>query len=211
MFELSRPAVSEHLRVLRHAGLVREEPRGQQRFYHLEPLPLVEVEEWLHPFERFWRERMRDLQRVLDQEEGGDLMTEPGIVTCEQFLMHPPDAVWRALTEPDPLAKWWATGDVRPVVGHRFTVDMGNWGTQSSVVTAVDPGRLFAYTFGEGSIDTTIAWRLAPEGKGTRLFLEHSGFDLESPIGRQAHNGMGGGRPAVLQRIDKALDERVAH
>lgn len=68
MFELSRPAVSEHLQVLRHAGLVREEPRGQHRFYHLEPLPLVDVEDWLHPFERYWRARMRDLQKVLDHQ-----------------------------------------------------------------------------------------------------------------------------------------------
>lgn len=69
-FDLSRPAVSEHLQVLRRARLVREEPRGQQRFYHLEPLPLAEVGEWLHPFERFWRARMRALVTVLDEEAG---------------------------------------------------------------------------------------------------------------------------------------------
>lgn len=67
MFDLSRPAVSEHLQVLRNAQLVREEPRGQQRFYHLEPIPLVEVDQWLHPFERYWRTRMRNIQSTLDQ------------------------------------------------------------------------------------------------------------------------------------------------
>jgi len=67
-FELGRPAVSEHLQVLRKAGLVREEPRGQQRFYHLEPLPLAEVDDWLHPFERYWRARMRSLRDLLDKE-----------------------------------------------------------------------------------------------------------------------------------------------
>ena len=67
-FELGRPAISEHLQVLRQARLVREEPRGQQRFYHLEPLPLAEVSEWLHPFERYWRDRMRALRGVLDEE-----------------------------------------------------------------------------------------------------------------------------------------------
>ncbi len=69
MFELSRPAVSEHLQVLRRAQLVREEPRGQQRYYHLEALPLAEVGEWLHPFERYWRGRMRALASVLDEEK----------------------------------------------------------------------------------------------------------------------------------------------
>jgi len=52
MFELSRPAVSEHLQVQRKVQMVREEPRGQQRYYRLEPLPLAEVGEWLHRFER---------------------------------------------------------------------------------------------------------------------------------------------------------------
>lgn len=65
-FELGRPAVSEHLQVLRKAKLVREEPRGQQRFYHLEPLPLAEVDAWLHTFERYWLDRMRAIDAALD-------------------------------------------------------------------------------------------------------------------------------------------------
>jgi DNA-binding transcriptional ArsR family regulator len=68
-FELSRPAVSEHLGVLRRAALVREQPRGRERHYHLEAGPLAEVEAWLHPFERYWRQRLRDLADVLDEQE----------------------------------------------------------------------------------------------------------------------------------------------
>ncbi len=67
-FAVGRPAISEHLQVLRRAGLVREEPRGQHRYYHLEALPLAEVDDWLHPFERYWRARMRKLHEVLDEE-----------------------------------------------------------------------------------------------------------------------------------------------
>jgi DNA-binding transcriptional ArsR family regulator len=67
-FALSRPAVSEHLAVLRHAGLVREEPRGRQRFYHLRPQPLAEVGEWLHPFEHYWNQRLRALADLMDEE-----------------------------------------------------------------------------------------------------------------------------------------------
>ena len=67
-FDLGRPAISEHLQVLRNVRLVREEPRGQQRYYHLEPMPLSEVSEWLHPFERYWRARMRTLRDVLAEE-----------------------------------------------------------------------------------------------------------------------------------------------
>ncbi len=67
-FSLSRPAVSEHLQVLRRAQLVREEPRGRQRFYHLVADPLAEVGAWLSPFEHYWRQRMTSLRDVLDEE-----------------------------------------------------------------------------------------------------------------------------------------------
>ena len=68
-FELSRPAISEHLGILRRAALVREQPRGRERHYHLEAEPLAEVDAWLHPFERYWRQRLRDLADVLDEQE----------------------------------------------------------------------------------------------------------------------------------------------
>lgn len=68
LFELGRPAVSEHLAVLRGAGLVREEPRGRHRFYHLDAQGLVEVDAWLRPFERYWNQRLQALADVLDEE-----------------------------------------------------------------------------------------------------------------------------------------------
>ncbi len=67
-FELSRPAVSEHLSVLKKAHLVREEPRGRHRYYHLEAAPLAEIGQWLHPFEHYWRARMRALSDLIDEE-----------------------------------------------------------------------------------------------------------------------------------------------
>jgi uncharacterized protein YndB with AHSA1/START domain len=129
----------------------------------------------------------------------------PSTIECDQYLAQPPAVVWKALTDPELLARWWVAGDIKPVVGHRFTLDMGAWGSQPGEVTAVDPERLLAYTFAEGSQDTTITWRLVAEGAGTRLFLQHSGFDLESPMGKQAYERMGGGWPAILRRIDRAL------
>jgi DNA-binding transcriptional ArsR family regulator len=68
-FELGRPAVSEHLQVLRRAALVREEPRGRERYYHLDPRPLEAVETWLHSFERYWKGRLDDLAALLDEED----------------------------------------------------------------------------------------------------------------------------------------------
>ena len=68
-FELGRPAVSEHLQVLRKVRLVREEPRGRERYYHLDPRPLVEVETWLNAFTKYWKQRLEALEALLDGEE----------------------------------------------------------------------------------------------------------------------------------------------
>jgi len=68
-FEVGRPAVSEHLQVLRKASLVREEARGRERFYHLDPRPLTEVERWLKVFTKYWHRRMDDLEHLLDEQE----------------------------------------------------------------------------------------------------------------------------------------------
>lgn len=68
-FELSRPAVAEHLKVLRDARLVADERRGRHRIYHLTAEPLAELGEWLHPFENFWRARLARLAEVAEELE----------------------------------------------------------------------------------------------------------------------------------------------
>ncbi|WP_372349986.1 metalloregulator ArsR/SmtB family transcription factor [Streptomyces sp. KL116D] len=65
-FDMARPSLSEHLKVLREAGLVSEERAGRQRIYRLEAAPLADVQDWLHPYERFWRQRLTGLGEVLD-------------------------------------------------------------------------------------------------------------------------------------------------
>jgi DNA-binding transcriptional ArsR family regulator len=67
-FDMRRPSVSEHLKVLRDAGLVGERRSGRQRYYQLEAGPLREVFDWLAPYERFWRDRLAALRRVLDED-----------------------------------------------------------------------------------------------------------------------------------------------
>ena len=134
-------------------------------------------------------------------------MIEPGLIQVTQYIDHPPAKVWEVLTDPTMHAKWWAAGDVRPVVGHRFTLDMGQWGQQPCEVLAVEPERLFSYSFAPGTLNTTLTWRLEPEGDGTRLTLEHRGFDLDSPLGKTAYHGMGAGWPKVVAHIGTVLSE----
>jgi DNA-binding transcriptional ArsR family regulator len=67
-FDLRRPSVSEHLKVLRDAGLVSEERDGRHRYYRLEAGRLEEVRDWLVPYERFWRAKLGNLRQLLDEE-----------------------------------------------------------------------------------------------------------------------------------------------
>lgn len=68
-FHLNRPAISEHLQVLRMVGLVSEEAQGRQRIYRLSPGALSEIEAWLHPFERYWQARLNALNKTLSKKE----------------------------------------------------------------------------------------------------------------------------------------------
>jgi DNA-binding transcriptional ArsR family regulator len=64
---LSQPSVSKHLRVLRDAGFVESRVEAQQRVYRLRPEPLMELDEWLDPFRRFWSKHVDALERHLDR------------------------------------------------------------------------------------------------------------------------------------------------
>ena len=67
--DLSQPAVSKHLRVLREAGFVESRVEAQRRVYRLRPEPLMEVDAWLAPFRRFWTAHVDALERHLDRME----------------------------------------------------------------------------------------------------------------------------------------------
>ena len=64
-FEMSRPAVSQHLRVLLDAGLVTEQRHGRERRYRLVPEQLTPVRDWLANYDRFWDDRLLRLQKHL--------------------------------------------------------------------------------------------------------------------------------------------------
>ncbi len=65
-FAMSRPAISQHLRILKQAGLVVERRVGREHLYRLQAIPLQEVSDWVQHYERFWRERLELLGEHLD-------------------------------------------------------------------------------------------------------------------------------------------------
>jgi DNA-binding transcriptional ArsR family regulator len=67
-FDVSRPAVSRHLRVLREAGLVTVKRDAQRRIYHAAPEPLAEVDAWFAKYRPFWADKLDALGAYLEQE-----------------------------------------------------------------------------------------------------------------------------------------------
>ncbi len=147
---------------------------------------------------------------------GGD---DPTAVHVDEFLPHPPAKVWRALTDPELIARWLMPGDFRLAVGHRYTMHAmampaaGFSGTVQAEVLAFEPERMLRLGWRDadpdspGGADWTITWTLQPEGAGTRLFLAHEGFEPDSPLQQRARQIMGGGwRSGVFQRLASVLN-----
>jgi DNA-binding transcriptional ArsR family regulator len=65
-FDMARPSISEHLKVLLDAGLVSEARSGRQRLYAVRVEPLQDLVRWLTPYEEFWRGRFSSLRGLLD-------------------------------------------------------------------------------------------------------------------------------------------------
>lgn len=66
-FQMSRPAVSQHLRILLGAGLVTKQRYGRERRYHLVPERLSPIRDWIAHYERFWDDRLQRLQKQLSK------------------------------------------------------------------------------------------------------------------------------------------------
>ncbi len=68
-FEISAPAVSQHLKVLKEASIVRVRVDGQRRIYALDPAGFAELDQWLSSVRRFWTERLDELERQMQRHK----------------------------------------------------------------------------------------------------------------------------------------------
>lgn len=132
-------------------------------------------------------------------------MTLPGIIKIDRFVKRSPASVWKALTDPTILARWWVAGDLRPSIGHLFELDMGQWGRQKCEILAVECESLLKFRFAIDFLDSIVTWELQAEGEGTRLSLTHDDFDLGTPMGKMAFEGMMSGWPNLLAKLETVL------
>jgi uncharacterized protein YndB with AHSA1/START domain len=131
----------------------------------------------------------------------------------ERRLPHPPEKVWRALTENSLLEQWLMQNDFLPIVGHRFQFraePRPHWnGVTDSEVLDVAPNERLSYTWnasGEetpGGLKTVVTWTLTPTSDGTQLRMEHSGFRPEEDV--RNLQGASYGWPRFLEHLERVV------
>lgn len=124
-------------------------------------------------------------------------------------IPQPREVVWRSLAESAALAEWMFPNDFAPQVGHRFSfrvppnprVGFDGMVVHCEVLECDPPNRL-VFTWSAGGLaDTRVSFRLEPDGEGSRLFFEHSGFDLSQGWSEQAIQGAEFGWAKMLKQL----------
>ena len=137
-----------------------------------------------------------------------DAATETRSVTVERDFPHPPEKLWRALTQPHLIAEWLMRNDFVPVVGHAFKL-RGDWGgVLDCEVLAIEPNEALSYTWNFANDDpafdlrSVVTFTLTPSGAGTHLRMEQKGFRPEQ---KQASGGARFGWQKFLENLEQLL------
>ena len=134
--------------------------------------------------------------------------TEVRSVVVEREFPHPPEKLWRALTQPHLMEEWLMKNDFKPQVGHQFNL-RGDWGgVLDCEVLTIEPERTLAYTWNFAHADaafdlkSVVTFTLTPSGAGTHLRVEQVGF---RPDQKQAFGGAHAGWKQFLEKLDQVL------
>jgi uncharacterized protein YndB with AHSA1/START domain len=132
-------------------------------------------------------------------------MTQPAAetrsVVVERDLAHPPERLWRALTQPHLIAEWLMKNTFQPTVGHRFELS-SDWGAVDCTVLAIEPPRTLSYSWVAMGLNSVVTFTLTPAGQGTHLRMEQSGF---LPSQDQAFQGAKYGWQRFLANLEQVL------
>jgi uncharacterized protein YndB with AHSA1/START domain len=113
-------------------------------------------------------------------------MNEPATtrsLVIEREMPHPPEKIWRALTQGALIEEWLMTNDFQPVVGHQFnfrSTPVPGWdGVINSEVLVIEPNSRLSYSWGTMGTMSVVTWTLTPTKAGTHLRMEQTGFHSE--------------------------------
>ena len=122
-------------------------------------------------------------------------------VIIERDLPHPPEKIWRALTQDHLIEEWLMKNDFKPVAGHSFNL-RADWGAVDCQVMAVEPNKTLSYTWSAYGLESVVTWTLTPTSTGTHLRMEQSGFRADQ---QQAYQGAKGGWQQFLAKLEQVL------
>ncbi|PLR22122.1 polyketide cyclase [Caulobacter zeae] len=135
-------------------------------------------------------------------------MTDTRTAVVEREFSHPPEKLWRALTQPHLIEEWLMKNDFVPEVGRRFQLK-GEWGgTLDCEVLTLEPGRVLAYRWDFEHEDpayglkSIVTLTLTPTESGTHLRMEQAGF---RPDQKQAYGGAHAGWKTFFDKLDGLL------
>jgi uncharacterized protein YndB with AHSA1/START domain len=131
-------------------------------------------------------------------------------LVIEREMMHPPEKIWRALTEGQLIEQWLMKNDFHPQVGHRFnfqSTPVQNWdGIIKSEVMVVEPITRLAYGWSSLGLETVVTWTLTPTAGGTNLRMEQSGFPAEKSADVY-YNGANWGWQRFIGNLERVVGE----
>jgi uncharacterized protein YndB with AHSA1/START domain len=118
--------------------------------------------------------------------------TNTRTLVVQRELPHPPEKIWRALTQGPLIKEWLMDNGFQPVVGHVFqfrSTPMPRWdGVIDSEVLAVEPNKKLSYTWNALGLESVVVWTLTPTGGGTLVRMEQSGFRPDQDANYQGAN-----------------------
>jgi uncharacterized protein YndB with AHSA1/START domain len=127
-------------------------------------------------------------------------------LVIERVVPHPPEKLWRALTENPLIAQWLMNNDFEPVVGRRFqfrSEPMPNWnGVIDCEVLIVDNLKRLSYSWSSMGGDSVVLWTLTPAEGGTHVRMEQSGF---GPDQQAAYQGATYGWQKFLGNLERVV------
>ena len=136
------------------------------------------------------------------------MATETRSVVVERDFPHPPEKLWRALTQPHLIEEWLMKSDFAPIVGHEFKL-RGDWGgVLDCRVLEVEPHRSLSYTWDHEHDDpayalkSVVTFTLTPTATGSHLRMEQAGF---RPDQKQAFGGARYGWQQFLGKLEEVL------
>jgi uncharacterized protein YndB with AHSA1/START domain len=127
--------------------------------------------------------------------------TEIRSVIVEREIPHPPEKIWRALTQPHLIAEWLMQNDFKSAVGHRFRLS-ADWGAVDCEVLTLEPNRTLSYSWAAHGLESVVTWTLTPAAAGTHLRMEQTGF---KPDQDKAYQGAQYGWPRFFANLQQVL------